>query len=149
MQDASAMYLEAVEVMEDEGQETMALDIFRQAIGQLTFRLPSQIMLYLFLFTVLLAAVRFPVVLCSFLDLPYSVWSLPMHFPFALLPSHWLLLWIALHSDRQAKLELCLVVGAQVLVRAVNQGNNDIVDDDQDNVMCYVTFTEPVMASCL
>lgn len=28
------MYLEAVEVMEDEGQETMALDIFRQAIGQ-------------------------------------------------------------------------------------------------------------------
>ena len=34
MQDASAMYLEAVEVMEDEGQETMALDIFRQAIGQ-------------------------------------------------------------------------------------------------------------------
>ena len=34
MQDASAMYLEAVEVMEDEGQETMALDIFRQAIGE-------------------------------------------------------------------------------------------------------------------
>lgn len=34
MQDASALYLEAVEVMEDEGQETMALDIFRQAIGQ-------------------------------------------------------------------------------------------------------------------
>lgn len=40
MQDASAMYLEAVEVMEDEGQETMALDIFRQAIGQPTFCLP-------------------------------------------------------------------------------------------------------------
>ena len=36
MQEASAMYLEAVEVMEDEGQETMALDTFRQAIGQLT-----------------------------------------------------------------------------------------------------------------
>ena len=35
MQDASAMYLEAVEAMEDEGQETMALDIFRQAIGEL------------------------------------------------------------------------------------------------------------------
>lgn len=33
MQDASALYLEAVEVMEGEGQETMALDIFRQAIG--------------------------------------------------------------------------------------------------------------------
>ena len=33
MQDASAMFLEAVELMEDEGQETMALDMFRQAIG--------------------------------------------------------------------------------------------------------------------
>ena len=27
------MYLEAVEVMEGEGKESMALDIFRQAIG--------------------------------------------------------------------------------------------------------------------
>ena len=27
------MYLEAVELMEDDGKETMALDIFRQAIG--------------------------------------------------------------------------------------------------------------------
>ena len=35
MQDASAMYLEAVELMEDDGKESMALDIFRQAIGQL------------------------------------------------------------------------------------------------------------------
>lgn len=33
MQEGSALYLEAVEVMEEEGQETMALDIFRQAIG--------------------------------------------------------------------------------------------------------------------
>lgn len=32
-QEGSALYLEAVEVMEEEGQETMALDIFRQAIG--------------------------------------------------------------------------------------------------------------------
>ena len=53
------MYLEAVEVMEDEGQETMALDIFRQAIGQLTSRLPSQTMLYLVLSVVLLASVHF------------------------------------------------------------------------------------------
>ena len=29
------MYLEAVELMEDEGKESMALDIFRQAIGSL------------------------------------------------------------------------------------------------------------------
>ncbi len=34
MQDASALYLEAVELMEDDGKESMALDIFRQAIGQ-------------------------------------------------------------------------------------------------------------------
>ena len=27
------MYLEAVELMEDDGQDTMALDMFRQAIG--------------------------------------------------------------------------------------------------------------------
>ncbi|DBA97705.1 TPA: hypothetical protein ACH3X3_012590 [Trebouxia sp. C0006] len=32
-QEASAMYLEAVELMEDDGKESMALDIFRQAIG--------------------------------------------------------------------------------------------------------------------
>ena len=35
MQEASAMYLEAVELMEDDGKESMALDIFRQAIGSL------------------------------------------------------------------------------------------------------------------
>jgi len=29
------MYLEAVELMEDDGKESMALDIFRQAIGRL------------------------------------------------------------------------------------------------------------------
>lgn len=35
VQEASAMYLEAVELMEDDGKESMALDIFRQAIGSL------------------------------------------------------------------------------------------------------------------
>ena len=35
VQEASAMYLEAVELMEDDGKESMALDIFRQAIGRL------------------------------------------------------------------------------------------------------------------
>ena len=35
VQEASAMYSEAVELMEDDGKESMALDIFRQAIGRL------------------------------------------------------------------------------------------------------------------
>lgn len=38
------MYLEAVEVMEEEGQETMALDIFRQAIGE-----PCSFLFFLFI----------------------------------------------------------------------------------------------------
>lgn len=61
------MYLEAVEVMEDEGQETMALDIFRQAIGQ-----PAAPMLHNFSSTCCLRLSLCPVRFYFFLPICFS-----------------------------------------------------------------------------
>lgn len=78
VQEASAMYLEAVELMEDDGKESMALDIFRQAIGSLfphTFHpnLPSFLFLESCLHFLLLSPHLFPHVSLSHASIHPSV----------------------------------------------------------------------------